>query len=1044
MVVRKLAALCLTGLIALATAANADPAVDAARADLVANVSERGEDAPRTILARVKLAQLLVKFGQPDEAFDAVDLALKQTVKHEAARGSEFHVHVLTERAKIAVIGGHLSEAEENFREILKILDTLGGTKDARRADIERSLAIVLAERGQADEARERFASALKILESANAEGGVTGEALLDLASAELTLNDLQAATDAIARALVLIGDRAPRLSAQALVLQGRIAQAESRMEDSERLLREAVALVRPDDLHLAGQAAFNLASTLALRGEGRKAEREFLSALSLIRISLGENHPAVARVLLSLGLLYEDLGQPSRALSFIERSIGVFASAGGERGLPAAEARIEYAMVLNDLNQPERALAELDLAEPALAAAGAHANLRRAYAASARGFVLDRLGQSEEAIASFEQALVGMIAERGEANSDMPPGLISLAGLHRAAGRLEEARTSLNLAKEIIARDRSFTPRLQGRALAAEARLAEAAADNAGARKAIDEIMEMMRARLGAQDDGCGANLGEQRAARELFETVVDVQAWLDDEGVRGRMFEAAQYPHLGETARTLSKSLANTSPEQRELFDLQERACGLERQIYDTLGGIEPGQAGQTLTAELETVRNQIAELASRNPEASVLDPRPASPEALFPVLARDEALLLQLTGATGTHLFLLTGGELHHARTELNAATLKDHVGKLRAAVTIGPQTPYFSLLPEYPFDAAYALYSGVFGPFEDRLPDFDHLIFVPDREMRALPPGMLLASLPEDLPSKFDFGAFAMLDWLAGRMAITILPGPDALLRLREHGTARSTRRPFFGIGDPVLGSDLPEPDPSGEETRDASLDAGLFRSDGLARPAAFRQMSPLPETRDELRRLAILLDADPETDVLVGHAASEARVRTSQELKDAAVIAFATHGFVAGEFGGLDEPALVLSPPDVPSQMDDGLLTLSEVSQLDISADWVILSACNTAAGQSALAEGLSGLARGFMHAGARGLLVSHWYVPSKATAALTVFAAEALSRDPLKNRARALQTAMNRVRKGEHPDSKKYAAHAHPVYWAAFVTVGDV
>ena len=79
-----------------------------------------------------------------------------------------------------------------------------------------------------------------------------------------------------------------------------------------------------------------------------------------------------------------------------------------------------------------------------------------------------------------------------------------------------------------------------------------------------------------------------------------------------------------------------------------------------------------------------------------------------------------------------------------------------------------------------------------------------------------------------------------------------------------------------------------------------------------------------------------------------------------------------------------------------------------------------------------------------MHAGARGLLVSHWYVPSKATAALTVFAAEALSRDPSKNRARALQTAMNRVRKGEHPDSKKYAAHAHPVYWAAFVTVGDV
>lgn len=127
MVVRKLAALCLAGLIALATAAHADPDVDAARAELAAIASKRGENAPRTILARVKLAQLLVKAGQPGEAFDAADLALRQTVEHEAARGTEFHVHVVTERAKIAVIIGRLDEAEENFREILTTLDGLGG-----------------------------------------------------------------------------------------------------------------------------------------------------------------------------------------------------------------------------------------------------------------------------------------------------------------------------------------------------------------------------------------------------------------------------------------------------------------------------------------------------------------------------------------------------------------------------------------------------------------------------------------------------------------------------------------------------------------------------------------------------------------------------------------------------------------------------------------------------------------------------------------------------------------------------------------------------
>lgn len=89
------------------------------------------------------------------------------------------------------------------------------------------------------------------------------------------------------------------------------------------------------------------------------------------------------------------------------------------------------------------------------------------------------------------------------------------------------------------------------------------------------------------------------------------------------------------------------------------------------------------------------------------------------------------------------------------------------------------------------------------------------------------------------------------------------------------------------------------------------------------------------------------------------------------LADYRVISFATHGLVTGELKGLPEPALVLTPPAEGTAADDGLLTASEIAQLDLRADWVVLSACKTAAGGEPGAEGLSGLAKAFFYAGSR-------------------------------------------------------------------------
>jgi CHAT domain-containing protein len=132
-----------------------------------------------------------------------------------------------------------------------------------------------------------------------------------------------------------------------------------------------------------------------------------------------------------------------------------------------------------------------------------------------------------------------------------------------------------------------------------------------------------------------------------------------------------------------------------------------------------------------------------------------------------------------------------------------------------------------------------------------------------------------------------------------------------------------------------------------------------------------------------------------------------------------------------------EPALVLSLPQQPTALDDGLLTASEVAQLKLNAEWVVLSACNTASGDKPGAEALSGLARAFFYAGGRSLLVSNWVVASDSTVALMTgtFAAAA---DPMLSHAEALQKAMLAM-----INSPQHANWADPKYWAPFVVVGE-
>jgi CHAT domain-containing protein len=157
--------------------------------------------------------------------------------------------------------------------------------------------------------------------------------------------------------------------------------------------------------------------------------------------------------------------------------------------------------------------------------------------------------------------------------------------------------------------------------------------------------------------------------------------------------------------------------------------------------------------------------------------------------------------------------------------------------------------------------------------------------------------------------------------------------------------------------------------------------------------------------------------------------------------------FATHGLVPGDLDGLTQPALALSNPQVTGESDaDGLLTMEEIFGLKLNADWVVLSACNTASGVGEGSEAVSGLGRAFFYAGARALLVSNWPVETVSAKLLTTELFRRQAADAKLARAEALRQAMLRVMDEESAigdDGKPLYSYAHPMFWAPFSLVGD-
>lgn len=461
----------------------------------------------------------------------------------------------------------------------------------------------------------------------------------------------------------------------------------------------------------------------------------------------------------------------------------------------------------------------------------------------------------------------------------------------------------------------------------------------------------------------------------------------------------------------------------------------------------------------AAIRTLRKQIAEIGDKRASVSaqldqdfpdymaLANPRPVQPEEAQTLLGADVALVSFLVGDKQSYVFALTRDQLSWKEVPVGAASLGDKVTKFRrglhdfedqrqALVRNGKRPDLFDLA------VAHDLYGTLLGPVEGLIRAKRHVMVVPSGPLTTLPFHLLVTDKPAlARPELKDIAVYRDAAWLIKRQAVTVLPSVASLKALRTLAAKQQASKPLIGFGDPVFDPAereraLAEQRPAVKVAAKTRAYSEFWRGAGIDRANLAASLPSLLDTATELKTVATKLGA-PAGDVLLGKDATEANVK-ARPLLDYRVVYFATHGLVAGDVTGMGEPALALTLPKEPSILDDGLLTASEVAQLKLNADWVVLSACNTMAGDKPGAEALSGLARAFFYAGARALLVSHWSIDSASATRLTTTTFARMAQEPGMTRSEALRRAMI-----DYMNDTSNPVNAYPAFWAPFSVVGE-
>lgn len=587
--------------------------------------------------------------------------------------------------------------------------------------------------------------------------------------------------------------------------------------------------------------------------------------------------------------------------------------------------------------------------------------------------------------------------------------------------------------------------------------------------RKAIPVLSERVRNDSEAET----ASSRRQQRFVIILERYIQLLGKLQDKGTLPSTLNAANESFMladlargSSVQRALSRSAARAAIKDPGLASLARQEQDAQRRansLNDLLSQLLSAAPEQQLPAIQAKIRNDIValkqsrdqlkkEIEQRFPDyAQLVNPRPVNMLQVQKMLQPGEVMLAWYFGEQNAHLWaIVADGRTRFATLKTNRKEMAAEVEKLRKA--LNPEVPTIEQIPPFDVVTAHQLYQQLIGPAAELLEGANTLLAVPHGELGQLPLSLLVSRpVVQPIAGGLTFSTYRNVPWLMRKIAIAQLPSVSALASLRQLPAAAAERLPFIGFGDPYFSEEqATQADKKGLVAQVAMRGVPLrLRSVPKTQSvdsAELALLPRLPDTAQEIREIAAALGAEPSRDVFLQRAASEKTVFAT-DLSNRRVVMFATHGLIPGELNGLTQPALALSAPTVAGGEGDGLLTQEEILSLKLNADWVVLSACNTAAGEGAGSEAISGLGRAFFYAGARALLVSNWPVETEAARGLMTDLFKRQATNASLGKAEALRLAMQGLIDGpgrvDAKTGKSVFSYAHPLFWAPFVLVGD-
>ena len=970
------------------------------------------------------------------------------SINERLAPGSLAVARSLDRLGSVALDAGDLAKAEEYHRQSLTIRKRLApGSLDV--ATSLNNLGKVARGRGELDKAEEYYSESLEIREKLAPGSLEVATSLNNLGNIPLDRGDLAKAEEYYHRALEIREELAPGSSDVAGSLNNLALDVGigGDLAKAGEYLRQALAIdekLAPDSLDVA-RDLINIGSNLCVRGDLAKAEEYQRQALEILK-SIVPGSLAVAITLGNLGEVSNDRGDLAKAEEYFKQTLAILKS--------RAPGSLYVPMTLGNLGEVARNQGDLAMAEEyhrqalAIYEKLVPGSINFATGLNYLGVIVRDRGDLSNGEQYFKQALA--IFQK------LAPGSGSVAVCFNNLGSVAASRGDLAKAEEYYGQALEI-----GKKIAPESPIyAESVAALAGIMR--DQQQPEQAARLYAQAievlENQLADFGGSSDTRAGFRAkhAGYYSAYTDLLLTQNRPELAFQVLEQSR-ARTLLEMLTESHVDIRQGAD--PLLLGRERNLQVMLAAksnrrikLREGDHNEVqitaVSKEIDDLLSQYQEVEGQirtsNPNyAALTQPQPVSTKEIQQQLLNADTVLLEYSlGEERSLVFVLTPTSLDYyelpkrSQIEDTAHVVYDLLTSrnrwIEGETASQRQERVAKGEAEYQ-KATAALSQMVLGPVVARL-EGKRLLIVADGALQYVP-FAILPVVHGNVPGPAVP--------LVAANEIVNLPSASVLGLLRRQANGRSAApKEVAVLADPVFGKEdtrVGKATQNKQVTRSASekqipsLPEQLTRSlsdVGLGTRQAGAVLPRLAFSRQEADAIMAMTNAGKGMEALDFRASRG--VAQSKDLGQYRIVHFATHGLLDNQHPELS--GLVLSLVDQQGKSQDGFLDLEDVYNLTLAAELVVLSACETGLGKQIAGEGLVGLTRGFMYAGASRVVASLWKVDDVATAELMGRFYRGMLKEGLLPAAALRQAQM------EMQAQKQWA---DPYYWAAFTIQGE-